>query len=363
SLPEGTRVMLAGRVTLPNPVENLSGVLVNGVAVDALDATGRFFKSIEIGPGQNTFDITALSRCGEVSTTLLLNGITPQDSAFEGLTDVSAQLMDEYADTTFNRTASALVVDARARNIGDTPVDGAVLMAIGPQLNPSVAPTNRHGRTMEGEPYYVMLGDGMSLDPSLAGPFTPLVFNNPDRVPVRYDVRWLALGNRAPLFTTAPTTTIGAGMTYQYAARAEDPDGQTILYALESGPEGMTLDPATGDVQWITQVGDIGGHDVTIAALDGRGGRAAQRFTLSVVEALANRPPFFTSAPVTQSPIGAPYAYDADAVDLDDDPLMYALTDGPVDMVIDPVTGEVSWPFPCGADVRIGRRRGFVESE
>ena len=57
-----------------------------------------------------------------------------------------------------------------------------------------------------------------------------------------------------------------------------------------------------------------------------------------------NHAPRFTTKPVSPAEAGAPWAYDADALDLDVfDVVTFGLGAGPSDMTVDPVTGEVSW--------------------
>jgi hypothetical protein len=43
-----------------------------------------------------------------------------------------------------------------------------------------------------------------------------------------------------PSFTSIPPIDTGLGMEWKYMAKAEQPDGGQVSYALVSGPEGMT---------------------------------------------------------------------------------------------------------------------------
>ncbi len=47
--------------------------------------------------------------------------------------------------------------------------------------------------------------------------------------------------NAAPQFTSEPVGLATVGSTYQYAAVAVDPEGQTLRYALSRAPQGMTI--------------------------------------------------------------------------------------------------------------------------
>jgi PKD repeat protein len=56
-----------------------------------------------------------------------------------------------------------------------------------------------------------------------------------------------------------------------------------------------------------------------------------------------NTPPAFTTAPPVEAYAGRSYTYDADASDLDGDPLTYSLGSAPEGMSIDDSTGQVVW--------------------
>jgi hypothetical protein len=56
--------------------------------------------------------------------------------------------------------------------------------------------------------------------------------------------------NSVPVFDSQPVVAAAAGEPYRYQARATDPDGVAPSYLLLTGPEGMTLNPATGAISW-----------------------------------------------------------------------------------------------------------------
>jgi len=60
-----------------------------------------------------------------------------------------------------------------------------------------------------------------------------------------------------------------------------------------------------------------------------------------------NRPPRFTSAPPTAAKVCETYVYNLTAMDLDLDPLLFALVGGPANMTLDPASARLSWvPAP-----------------
>ena len=83
------------------------------------------------------------------------------------------------------------------------------------------------------------------------------------------DTTWRArtgarVGGRANRVSTAPTT-VAAGVTYQYAVEAVDPDQDTLTYSLTGpAPAGMSINAQTGLISWPTRPDDVGvSHPVT----------------------------------------------------------------------------------------------------
>jgi len=97
------------------------------------------------------------------------------------------------------------------------------------------------------------------------------------------DTYYLKLGNSAPVFTSTPVETVVPGDLYAYDADAEDEDlFDVVAYALTEAPTDMTIDGATGEVEWDTTGVAEGDYDVTIEADDGDGGVTEQIFTITV---------------------------------------------------------------------------------
>ena len=56
--------------------------------------------------------------------------------------------------------------------------------------------------------------------------------------------------NSAPLIATQPVATIGANESFEYQVNSIDDDNDSLRYRIIDGPEGATIDPVTGLVQW-----------------------------------------------------------------------------------------------------------------
>jgi hypothetical protein len=63
---------------------------------------------------------------------------------------------------------------------------------------------------------------------------------------------------------------------------ATDPDGDTLTYSLPVAPTGMTIDPASGLIQWTPAVDQVGSHTVTVRATDQGGLFIEQSFNVVV---------------------------------------------------------------------------------
>ena len=121
--------------------------------------------------------------------------------------------------------------------------------------------------------------------------------------------------NRPPVFTSVPFVSASINTPYTYQAAAADPDDDTVTFSVSSGPANMTVDPATGSVDWTPTTGQIGLQDVTLTVSDGRGGTATQTYAVRVGEEPGNHPPVIVSTPVTQFNVGPPTA-PAEPIDL-----------------------------------------------
>ena len=89
--------------------------------------------------------------------------------------------------------------------------------------------------------------------------------------------------NDAPVITSAPVTTATAGALYIYDVNAADPDvADTLAYSLTTKPDDMTINSATGLIQWKpTQAGD---NKVVVKVADSNSTPAldTQSFTITV---------------------------------------------------------------------------------
>ncbi|GAH79649.1 unnamed protein product, partial [marine sediment metagenome] len=92
--------------------------------------------------------------------------------------------------------------------------------------------------------------------------------------------------NHPPTITSTPNTSAIVGEKYIYDVDATDPDvGDILTYSLiGSSPEGMTIDPTTGVINWTPTATQIGDNDVTVEVSDNGSpvGSDTQNFTITV---------------------------------------------------------------------------------
>jgi len=123
--------------------------------------------------------------------------------------------------------------------------------------------------------------------------------------------------NRAPTITSTPITTVTVDELYTYDVDATDPDGDTLTYSLTT-PTGMTIDSATGVINWTPNSSQIGDNDVTVEVSDGKKS-TTQSFTVKVYDILTSivvlpeTMGFFVGEDDTITSITASYNYGPDA--------------------------------------------------
>ena len=145
--------------------------------------------------------------------------------------------------------------------------------------------------------------------------------------------------NRLPVFESTPSFLATINELYQYPALVNDPEGGNVTYELITSPSGMTIDTATGLVQWTPT--SIGPFQVAVRAVDDAGGSVTQNYSLDVLE--MNSSPVITSTPIEAVAAGGTYRYDVIATDDDPEPLSYSLSGQPDGMRIDSATGQIRW--------------------
>ncbi len=328
----------------------LAGVTVNGKGVESLDASGNFFASVSIQPGNNEFLIEAFDSNGKsIFSTVNIVGIDPNlPPGFTELQDITALSTISYHGSTFNRKSQTLFVDSLITNRGDDSLVSPVTVVFNPITPSTVKLDNPETSDPQGHPAMIF-DDELGVDGIAKGetsqPVT-LLFSNTTHDRFSINVTFFTSNSTAPYFSSTPITTAVVGKPYQYHAAASDAENHKLAYALTVSPEGMSVDRNSGMVLWTPVPSQVGIHHVELTVSDGHGGVARQNYQVIVWLDLPNRPPVFSSTPLTWIAGGNDYRYAPVVSDFDQDTLLYSLDEAPVGMSINASTGVVAFASP-----------------
>ncbi|MGC8641701.1 MAG: kelch repeat-containing protein, partial [Isosphaeraceae bacterium] len=141
----------------------------------------------------------------------------------------------------------------------------------------------------------------------------------------------------APVFTTPPPTVIPNAGTYSYQVFTTANPQAT--YSLVSGPQGATIDSATGLLTWTPTSDELGTQSFTIQASN-YAGNTLQSFSLNLTA------PQITTTSLSLAAAGIPYT--AQIQTTGNPAPVFSLTAAPSGMTIDPNTGVLSWTPAAG---------------
>ena len=147
--------------------------------------------------------------------------------------------------------------------------------------------------------------------------------------------------NQAPVMSSSPRTTAVVGQVYLSQLQVTDDVNGGLSFEL-SGPEGMTID-GEGLISWTPTAGQLGSQEITVEVTDAEGAVSTVKFEMAVSHRGVNKHPRITSVPETVTTIESPYSYELEAVDPEGDYLVWSLESAPSGMVIDAVSGVLSW--------------------
>ncbi|GAB5404689.1 MAG: hypothetical protein Aurels2KO_29200 [Aureliella sp.] len=229
-------------------------------------------------------------------------GIAPVP--WQELSDLSSSLVPSYGRTSLSGDNTDLITELAVTNQGRQAVMGRVIVVVENMSDLDATPLNPDGFTADGNPFFDLSRqmDGQPLEPGATIRSREIRFRNNTGERFSYNLRTLGDVNQAPgSFGTTPGSSIEAGRTYRYTAAASDPDGQPLVYSLVSGPEGASIDSVTGELSWPTTAENVGQHRMIVRASDPHGLYVEQPFSVTVKEVQQNRPPVFTTDPVTEA--------------------------------------------------------------
>jgi|WetSurSiteA1Bulk_404760.scaffolds.fasta_scaffold06230_3 hypothetical protein len=92
----------------------------------------------------------------------------------------------------------------------------------------------------------------------------------------------VTIANASPVVKGVPEPFKLNGDLYTYQVKATDPDGDGLTYALKEAPDGMTIDPKKGFIQWKVPPDVTGTSSHTVSVTDGQGGETTATITLDI---------------------------------------------------------------------------------
>jgi hypothetical protein len=92
----------------------------------------------------------------------------------------------------------------------------------------------------------------------------------------------VTIANASPVVKGVPEPFKLNGGLYTYQVKATDPDGDELTYALKEAPDGMTIDPKKGFIQWRVPPDVSGTSSHTVSVTDGQGGETTATITLDI---------------------------------------------------------------------------------
>ena len=136
------------------------------------------------------------------------------------------------------------------------------------------APSKKKDREQEQR---TLATEGFARGDAIVAGVTPYDAAGPGRFLVSEP---LILLNRPPVITSSPTGPTPQGL-FEYTVAAQDPDGDSLTFKLDTAPPGMTIDAGTGRIFWKMSSKLSGPQQVRVSVDDGQQGQAFQEFTLT----------------------------------------------------------------------------------
>jgi hypothetical protein len=292
-------------------------------------------------------DRYALQVAATVSSLAGLALAAPFSTSFVTLLDFSPFVDFEFTNARSRRADQTISYDVRITNTSDRDLQLPVYLLLIPPDQFAGRPLDAIGPDDDGV-WLVDLSANLPTDGRLGAgestSATTVVISSPDAQRAAFDHSFLALPfpGLPPEFDSAPITGAVAGQPYEYQALASNPDGAEVSFLLYSAPDGMTLDAASGLVNWSPTADSPAEASVVLQVYDSRGGHATQEFTIQVDG--GNRPPVINPLPEEiLGREGTPLEIGVAAFDADVQPLIYWVQNIPPGAVFDTVRQTLRW--------------------
>lgn len=223
---------------------------VNGQPVDSREAGKLFPEAFRRG---DRIDVSVEDRHGRVASASVTIANAPPR-----ITGISATPDQVFADSDIQ------VVPVAEDRDGD-PVEFRYQWLVNGQAHPLLTESR-------------LSADHFNKGDAIQVRITP--YDGIDEGPV-YESYAMTIPNAPPLIESTPPQQFEA-LAYSYQVKATDRDGDSLTWRLDKAPQGMTIDPASGLVNWSLQGVAPGAYPMRIAVRDPDGAEAFQEFTLTL---------------------------------------------------------------------------------
>ena len=153
--------------------------------------------------------------------------------------------------------------------------------------------------------------------------------------------------NRIPTLEAVAVQTLDENQPLTIQLSGADPDSEdsgTLVYEIETAPEGAVLDPAAGTVTWTPAFEQSGEYNMTVRVKDPSGLSTEQNISVTVNH--VNRPPQFEALASQNGEENALLQFTVAAVDPDQEDnglLTYSSDNLPEGATLDATSGLISW--------------------
>ena len=150
--------------------------------------------------------------------------------------------------------------------------------------------------------------------------------------------------NHPPSITGTPGTSVQAGQAYTFVPAATDPDGDSLVYSINTLPRWANFSTASGRLSGTPAATDVGSYSgLEIRVSDGRLSTSLPVFSINVTAPPpTNRAPTITGTPVTTGTVGNAYSFTPSATDPDGGTLGFTIQNRPSWASFNTSTGRLS---------------------
>ncbi|MEW6427388.1 MAG: putative Ig domain-containing protein [Thermodesulfobacteriota bacterium] len=148
--------------------------------------------------------------------------------------------------------------------------------------------------------------------------------------------------NRPPVLNAIGAKTVNEGVLLTFTISGSDPDGNAVSFSATGLPTGAVFDPATGTFTWTPDLNAAAGSPYQVVLSVSDSSLSASE-TVAITVNNTNQAPVLNPLLPQSVAENDPLAFTLAANDPDGDPVTYSVANPPAGLLLDPVTGAISW--------------------